>query len=466
MTLAIDAWWPDGRFDAAAADPRVAEWPPSPGRLFAALRASGRAAADIAALEWLESQPPPVVYAAARPLSEHRMEAFVVVNAVKGGGGNLTHPGRTNGLRSRVGSHLAEDRVVFCWTAAEPDAQTAARLDRLASDVPYLGRSTSPVVLTVSRDAPPEAACWEPVPLGGGRQLAVPYPGLARELEDAHRTGARSWERYRYVDYALRPDQSSRPAAVERPAPSPYGPPLVLRLTDAGRVSAVAAGRVTPALRRAVMGLVGDPLPPAVHGHGADGRPHVAYLPLPDVGHRHADGHLLALGISAPADEPDVADLIARAVIGAEPDRPILSALMVPGMDHPLQLSFEPMAQFPRGARADRWASHSRTWATVTPMLLDRFPRRGLEPDQVVADCAVRAGYPSPIRVEVSTTPFVAGVPHLRPHQVPRKADDRRPYRHARLTFDLAIGGPVLLGALRHLGFGLCAPVGDESRSR
>jgi CRISPR-associated protein Csb2 len=41
-----------------------------------------------------------------------------------------------------------------------------------------------------------------------------------------------------------------------------------------------------------------------ISGHRPDGapttNPHVAYLPLPDVGHEHADGHLLGLALALP----------------------------------------------------------------------------------------------------------------------------------------------------------------------
>ena len=63
MPLVIGARLRDGRYDAAGIRPDEPEWPPHPARLFCALVASAGAAADWAALRWLEEAGPPQVWA-------------------------------------------------------------------------------------------------------------------------------------------------------------------------------------------------------------------------------------------------------------------------------------------------------------------------------------------------------------------------------------------------------------------
>lgn len=104
---------------------------------------------------------------------------------------------------------------------------------------------------------------------------------------------------------------SSCPADVDE-APKPVVEPVCaypeILVFGVRRPSVPLSGSgllaVTEALRRAVMSQVPNPLPPAVSGHEADGTPHVAYLALLDVGHEHADGHLLGVAVALPDGLP------------------------------------------------------------------------------------------------------------------------------------------------------------------
>lgn len=457
MTLAVRVWWPDGVYDAARLDPSRPEWPPSPGRVFAALRAGARSDDQLAALRWLETQDPPRIHADRQGMDTRRHAGYVVVNAVQSGGGSLSHPGRDSGLRVRVGTTLTNPEATFVWPEASPGTLVVECLDKLAAQVGYLGRSTSHVVISVEEawDGS-ERPAWVPVQLGHGQAvLPVPYPGLLDQLDAAYVSGERACDTYRTRDYRF-DDGTATETVPIRTLESPYSAPFVLRFAEGIQLAGSLLGPMTAALRRAVLAIVPDPVPTAISGHGADGLPHVGYFGLVDVSHRHADGHILALAVVSPRREPSTADALANALL----IDPGLRRLSVPGLGA-FELTYDPVQDRPRGATAERWVRPSRTWTTATPAVLDRYPRRRLTESDVVAQGLVAAGYPAPVSVEVASVPFVTGGLMLRRHQVPQRPGDTRPVRHIRVEFEHRIDGPVVIGALRHVGFGLCVPTPD-----
>lgn len=459
MSIAIRITWPERRYDAATTDAAVPEWPPSPARVIAALRASAKSAADVDGLRWLEAQPAPRILTEREPLARRRETAYVVVNAVEKGGGNLTHPGRTNNQRTRVGSTLREGTAILQWPDADPPPDVVTVLDRLAADVPYLGRTTSTATVEVTANQEvAESPAYVPTDLGRSEvDLPVPYPGFIDELKELHTNGGRAHEAYRdlrsyrYDDGQPEPEPDKSDEAVDPPYPAV----LTFYFERGVHLAGELTGLLTSALRRACMDVMEDPLPPVLSGHDADGRPHVAFLTLPHVGNQYADGRVLAVALAVPTEA--VAELTPRLRTLASR----LTTLRVPGIGL-LEVSRRPPPHAPFGGSADRWTRPRQVWSSATPVVLDRFPRRTLTAEDVVADGLVDAGFPRPVDVTVSRTPFVAGGLMPRSHQIPRRSGDRRPVRHVRLTFQERVTGPVLVGALRHLGLGLCAPVATD----
>lgn len=458
MTLVVRVWWPSGVYDAASVDPSRPEWPPAPARLFSALRSGARSGDDLTALRWLETLSPPRIHADRHGMAARRHAGYVVVNAVQRGGGNLSHPGRDNGLRARAGTTLASPEVFFVWPDVVTEGLMLERLDKLAAKVPYLGRSTSQAIVSVddtwTGDARP---AWVPVSLGrGDAVLPVPFPGLLDLLDAAYTAGERACDSYRTSDYRFDDGVAYEAPPRLRTVRAPYSAPLVLRLPEGVHLAGTVLGAVTAALRRAVLSIMPEPIPSVVSGHGADGLPHVGYLGLVDVGHQHADGHILALGVISPRGDARVGEALADALL-VEPG---LRELRVPGLGS-FELTYDPVRDRPRGATADRWIGPSRSWVSATPAVLDRHPRRSLTEAEIMTQGIVAAGYPAPVQVEVLAAPLIRGSQRLRRHQVPQRRGDRRPVRHIRIGFDDCVEGPVLVGALRHLGFGMCAPEVD-----
>ena len=460
-----------GSYDAAEVDDRErAEWPPHPARLFCALVAAARGDADRgdadrAALRWLEAQPAPVVRAA-HEFQESRHASYVVTNVLSAKGGNQTHPGRTNGLRTRTRCVPAEPVVRFEW-AADADAVTVAVLDGMARRIPYLGRSTGITLVGAAADATaaaPEDSLvrFEPCDLlDADTSLRVPYPGFLDELDAQFDAGRPAWEASRYQGYQVVADQGPQEPSAPNAVPSPYGDVVVFRFAGV-RPDARLAVRFTEALRRACLATAGDDAPEALHGHRAQGRPHVAFLALPDVGFPHSDGHLLGMAVAIPHLPEPEKNLVLRAVMGLR--RPGPESLVELGIRDigKVELLYQPgHVRQPRGITPARWKGGrlgSRSWASATPVVLDRYPKNRDAVEREVRASLRLVGLPEPVDLRISTEPLLTGAARLRPHDLPKNAVGRQ-FRHVAVTFDRVVHGPVLVGAGRYLGIGLLAPV-------
>jgi CRISPR-associated protein Csb2 len=462
MALTISVRLRHGRYDAGLR--RGAEWPPQPGRVFCALVASARAESDWEALRWLESQPRPQVLAdPAEKVRSGQVNSYVVENAPAVKGGSQEWIGRRNGMRARAHTIPATDSFAISWPDAMPTPEILGRLAALAWTVPYIGRSTSMAEVTVADGNPVQQPGWvtyEATTLGdplGRWQLAVPYPGYTDALTGAYQDGRRAWEVARPVAYRearVAGDVSAHGAAT---ATGPYGDMLVWQLARPDRgLDGGQAVALTQALRRAVMDLVPDPLPPQLTGHGADDDTHLAYLVLPDTGHGHADGHVLGLAIAIPRTYPAQDQLTLLRSVLTNP----LASVSLPG-GGPVRLRYGADL---KGLRPGTWTggpAGARTWVTATPMRLNGYLRRGRDIEEMVSRALVRSGYPEPAVVATSAAPMLRGaVWRARPATLPA---NRRPYpfSHARVTFAEPVTGPVIAGSMRYLGLGLFLPVAE-----
>ncbi len=469
MPLVIDIELISGRYDAAGAGDRdAAEWPPHPARVFCALVASARSEGDREALRWLECLPAPVVQASPTARPDVRA-SYVVTNAVEKAGGSQFHPARTNALKVRHSALPGSSRVRVVWPDVDGESPAVAILDALARRVPYLGRSTGVAALSIGigqapapYELPHGLAQFNPAPgARDGAGLRVPYPGYLDLLIDQYDNGRPPWEISREVTYRRVGGES--PGTVPSDiAPSVYTDVIVLRFTGLrpdGRLTTM----FTEALRRAVMSATSDPLPDALHGHGADGRPHVAFLALPNTGNAQADGHLLGMAVAIPDLPESERRAIVRGVLvglrssadDSGSDQRVLR-FAVPRIGE-VDLAYQPGLVRPWGINPERWRRGSDHWVSVTPVVLDRYPRKG-DVEQEIARACLHVGLPTPRDIVVSTAPLVTGGIRMRPRDLPEQAHGKL-FRHVELRFDQRVAGPMLLGAGRYLGVGLMAPL-------
>lgn len=443
--------FPSGCYYAAEAhDPCLPEWPPHPSRLFSALVASAyRSDSGITrlrrkALVWLESLPAPAI---AAPIAE-RLRApisYVPPGDMRRSKGKKRQKQYEHGVhRWRQPRHfpsasiLGEPIVYYGWQE-DPEVDLFAVLDEITAGVTHVGTSHSMAVVTSCPGEMPESPTLLP-DSHGTDFLRVTAPGRLQELDAVFEqtTGVR------------RPTPACEPLAAYRSIKDlsiqeQASEFLTLRIVGSmhGADTSAYLGR---AVRRAVMSVLGDNAPPPVHGH--NGGRHVGWLPLPDVGHPYAKGKVVGVGIMLPQgldwkQRKEVLSGVNRIQELRLPDGRITQ--LVPTI---------PGERLPVALLRWTWTRSSINWATATPVVLDRPPKRLTEERvcNALSQSLVFAGYPEPRDVKVSSFSVFKGAPPA--FRVPAE----KPRYHAIVRFHEPVKGPVIAGRLRYFGVGLFRP--------
>jgi CRISPR-associated protein Csb2 len=214
--------------------------------------------------------------------------------------------------------------------------------------------------------------------------------------------------------------------------------------------------RVAEMVRGAWCTAMDPEIPAILHGH--EGR-HLAIVPVAAVGHRHADGRIHGVAILVPrglsaGDRVSLDHACARLESAKLYNRQGAWGLRKPAWDEEL----------PRTLEARTWARPDRYWSSVTPVVLDRFPRRALGAVMVLSRSLATLALPEPTRMRVERFSAVPGVPLAWQFATQREGQPRRPAFHVTIEFPVPVAGPVLVGQLRHFGLGLLRPAGETAR--
>lgn len=442
MRLVITAVPLNGRWSISSATRRDrAEWPPSADTLFSALVASAASLgnAQHPALYWLEQQGNPVIEAAEEPPMVHGTISYVPV-------GDITQFDRGS-RKARWHNSVGEAAPVsWSWEIASTDHVES--LEQIAREVPYIGSSRGPVMVSICVTETPITPSALVPRDGGVHRIRGIYRGRLDDLEAAFQAGQRP-----------RPCQAvgySRADEVE--IISPWGQLIPLRRETGPTLTLAHTIPLAEAIRRAITRHLPDGAAPALTGHTDDKGilrgEHLAIVPMPFVGHEHADGRLLGAGLMLPRtlSDADYGALIqalgAWLQDGGHVDMGALEWKMaVAADDH-------------RGSlKEDRFAGQSVTWSSVTPVAFDRHPRRTLTAQDVVAAMCADVGLPEPESVETSPASSIQGAEASRRHYLGGRSYLRdKPITHVRITWKRPIPGPVLLGRGRYFGLGLMLP--------
>jgi len=468
-------------YRATLPDGSAPEWPPHPDRLFSALAQAwgdgGEREDEREALEWLEAiEGPPLIEASSEWFVRDSAAVYVPPNDARNGELALIPEKRPRQPRSFAACVPAHPTVRIQWPASSPVAHEAA-LQRLAHRVASLGHSSSLIRLAIVADATlaPERS-WRPHERGA-HSLRSLYRGRLADLVSWYRAGRRprSPSTIRYAGPEEEPDRTT-PSSV-------FGGPrdwFIFEDVDGNAPDVLGFAHVARRLRHALMSLAFQPPPEVISGHSADGspsqRPHIAVVPLLDVGWDHSRGGLLGVAVVLPSEltstEREAALNALAGFAGIEKGPQALAMLNFARFRWHLR-----RAALPERASLDagRWCATSTTWATATPVVLDRFADHDdpLDEASLIAESCRNIGLPEPVCIELHKYSTLRGAPEAYPG---RGAASRpswvfpagsrlahRPRRHVYLEFAEPVTGPVILGAGRYQGFGLCLPVTRSS---
>lgn len=460
-----------GRVIASSADDRrVVEWPPHPARLFSALASALHecklGAGVRAALQWLEAQPEPAIYAnppqhggAARAVCD----VFVPVNDPKHKTLAILPDKRLRQLRWFPAFTPTGKTVYFIWRAAELEPYIVEALQLAAEHVTYLGHSMSPVRVFV-RCALPLAIQPTLIPDPEGKLLLrTPAPGRLAYLEERHRQ--------RLDNEGLQPRlgriSAYRIAAAEPPveiARSVFQHVFVLRCEHDRHLPLTGAFHLCGLLRKAVLECCPDPLPEIISGHRPDGaasaQAHLALMPLANIAHAQADGRIMGFALLLPKQ----ATLAER--------QQLMQGLLALrtlrlgrwGEWRLCLLGAEALAGAARALQPSVYSEAHRHWASVTPVVFGHFPKPkpGKDVLAVIGRACRDIGLPAPAWAELVPASRFKAVPLAK--SFIGEEFDRSAYLRGKLTahvvlrFAEPVCGPIILGAGRFLGLGVCKP--------
>ena len=427
--------------------------------------------------------------------------------------------------RSFARTWLHDDTATFVWPSP---LDHAAALTRLCGKVARLGHSSSLVQVWIGDPPGFDDPRQRYEPTGGRLKLRVTNDGTLKYLDDLYGAEARTildaarseqaalaatsaelkakrrgikgkgaQDRKAEVDLEIA-DVESKRQEVPAPRPprrpevqvtagyavageaAPDGPHTVFdprfevlvlspHKTTFRRLPASRGPRTCEVLRRALLEKFDGRTSELVTGHDADGRPsrrpHLAIFPMPDVGATHAQGHLLGLGVALPRD----ATVQERsAVVAALDDIPSLTL----GDLGTWNLLPATASERRRGLLTETWAKPAAQWATVTPIALDRHPKAkdaAAQQEELaglirvaceqIGLVGVRAVVPFPVSPHLGAPPG-----HAYP-RLARKDGGQRRQTHAMIWLEEPVAGPVLLGAGRYRGWGVCRPFTEGGAS-
>lgn len=202
----------------------------------------------------------------------------------------------------------------------------------------------------------------------------------------------------------------------------------------------------------------------------------ISYVPLPSIGHQHADGMIRNVMLIAPPDMERELTYLSERIDGQmlkpeqlEKEDDSVSASSA-SYHAELQLFKPPAGKF----ISECYLGRSNTWHSVTPVILDGHNRKtksdkpeaiARETEKLICKALQRAGIETTCSFIWQASPFLKS--SLSAHKYDRDGRHTGYHRpkhlrdltavHLRLTFEQPVSGPLTIGAGRHCGFGLMA---------
>ena len=388
--LTIDMEILAGRIMAATYhDRNSVEWPPHPTRLYSAFVAAyeenfqdDKEARD--ALEWLENLPPPHIYA--NPPPSQVSGRSVLTNYVPVNDKAQYEPKTSKKSKKikfqppifegTVLNRLRAERSFPAFTPVDPhvrffyDIPTSSHfvevLGRIAEQITYYGRSTTPVLVRVyESEGKPNMSPSK----SGNIMLRVPGKGRLLHLEQIYKMRTQ-------VNMAIQPKVGQIVAytVLDKQKSNGTDPESdmdmrIFRLSCDHPIPLSESHHAMIYVRNAFMSLYPGNIPEAVSGHTPEGKPsakdHMAVIPLPSAGYRHSDGHIMGFSIvfhkSMSEETKESMSYTMNHLQNITMGRY--------GVARVEQISMLDWDPTPLALDARRYEKSSDTWATVTPAI-------------------------------------------------------------------------------------------------
>lgn len=381
----------------------------------------------------------------------------------------------------------------FIWQGVdETDYEThAPALSQLLGRVTRLGHSSSFVLVGLGECN--QEPNWIPDPQGTHRLRTV-SPGQLERLEQDFIERA-----YHVVsdgdDIAQFSDVNPRvmPNRLTKYRYGESSPQQTVQSNESGEwmVFEYARGKrftvgdtweVCRAFRSALIRYAPDSTSPYLSGHNADGspthHPHIKVIAPAYVRGKYANGIGMGIVVILPDSGTDDDRInVYRAIAKWEEastkdgERPTVSLFTSNGKTVEFQ---RVLRAEPKTMRPETWNTPSTSWITATPIVLDRNPKffghrntakheaaYARAVDSIVKSC-VDQGLPEPVAVEVSRQPYLAQSGATKAFGRLEMGGRARFMIHARIQFPQPVAGPLVLGAGRFFGMGLCMPGGRK----
>jgi CRISPR-associated protein Csb2 len=470
----------------------VPDWPPQPDRVFSALVAAwgarGERSDERRAIEWLEAQPTPEI-SASGGFARAATTSFVPPNDPQTGrvADLAVMPAFRRRQPRRFPAYRPDDPIVrLVWRDVEGDDEIIRALNALAAETAYIGHSSSLTRCRFRIDHDPGRA----VPSRRGI-----YKGRLAELERDYHAGRRPGSGSELPRTSASKVEPVRSVFAERW--------LVLEHVGGEMPDLRAAALVAKALRYTLMAGYKrngqeTAIPSIVSGHAGDRtpapEPHLAIAPLAFLGTQYADGRVFGFALIPPGkgellDDPD----FQRAVRSVAPWTQQKGRRELNLTSDGFNLSFTLSGDSGRRSLDPRpYVTVAKTWATCTPIVLDRHLKatknaeRDREVQNLIVDACRNIGLPAPrcataghgqaqhedIAIAAGKHSAIQGAPSAYPSgPMPRwtgwrlpKSLASRQLTHTMLQFEEPVRGPLVLGAGRFIGLGLCRALDTEER--
>lgn len=495
--LLIAVRFHDGRYHGAG------DWPPSPARLFQALvAAAALPGLDIDkrnALKWLEEQSAPIIAAPAVRCGQ-TVNLFVPNNDLDAKGGDIHRMAEIRSATKRIRPRLFDAGLplLYIWRL-DSDEIRAKRICDIAGNLYQLGRGVDMAwaIGEVLDEAKTEeqlsnypGPIYRPAQGGNGLALHCPDDGSLASLETRYKANAHRFTRVNgKTRFANAPRPHFRTVSYNSPATcllfelrrttAPSVPFAIWPLERAAAlVRILRDGAYAKLEPHSVSGVVEKVLI-GREATEADKALRVRIIPMPSIGHTHADRGIRRVLVEVPPDCPVHVDDVAWGFSGLEVIAPVLDEETGEIRTSPLELvradNNSMLANY--GVTEERAA---RLWRSVTPLVLPEDARRRridpanrreeakggkerVEEQQRACHAVMQALRHAGLREKVVVMRMQREPFEAKGERAETFATDTRFSKHQlwhiELQFAGAVSGPLVLGNGRYCGLGLMAPV-------